>query len=126
MTFLSPFWTNQKLVKLAKTQLYFWTCHEQKIFFKNQILLEFNIRLNHDFKTRLFFWLLFCFDGINLKKPDANNLEKAISNKSYNLKKNTISVYSMSINCELFRYDSVHQKYKRLKRYVAHYKILWH
>ena len=25
-----------------------------------------------------------------------------------------------------FRYDSVHQKYKRLKRYVAHYKILWH
>ena len=25
-----------------------------------------------------------------------------------------------------FRYDSVHQKYKRLKRYVAHYEILWH
>jgi len=25
-----------------------------------------------------------------------------------------------------FRYDSVHQKYKRLKRYVAHYSILWH
>ena len=25
-----------------------------------------------------------------------------------------------------FRYDSVHQKYKRLKRYVAHYAILWH
>ena len=25
-----------------------------------------------------------------------------------------------------FRYDSVHQKYKRLKRYVAHNEILWH
>ena len=25
-----------------------------------------------------------------------------------------------------FRYDSVHQKYKRLKRYVTHYEILWH
>ena len=25
-----------------------------------------------------------------------------------------------------FRYDSVHQKYKRLKRYVAYYEILWH
>ena len=25
-----------------------------------------------------------------------------------------------------FRYDSVHQKYKRLKRYVAHYEILWY
>ena len=25
-----------------------------------------------------------------------------------------------------FRYDSVHQKYKRLKRYVAHYEIFWH
>ena len=25
-----------------------------------------------------------------------------------------------------FRYDSVHQKYLRLKRYVAHYEILWH
>ena len=25
-----------------------------------------------------------------------------------------------------FRYDSVHQKNKRLKRYVAHYEILWH
>ena len=24
-----------------------------------------------------------------------------------------------------FCYDSVHQKYKRLKRYVAHYEILW-
>ena len=25
-----------------------------------------------------------------------------------------------------FRYDSVHQKYKRLKRYVAYYENLWH
>ena len=25
-----------------------------------------------------------------------------------------------------FRYDSVNQKYKRLKRYVSHYEILWH
>ena len=25
-----------------------------------------------------------------------------------------------------FRYDSVHQKFKRLKRYVAHYEMLWH
>ena len=25
-----------------------------------------------------------------------------------------------------FRYDSVHQKYKRLKRYVTHYVILLH
>ena len=25
-----------------------------------------------------------------------------------------------------FRYDSVHQKYKRLKRYVAHHENLWH
>ena len=25
-----------------------------------------------------------------------------------------------------FRYDSVHKKYKRLKRYVAHNDILWH
>ena len=24
------------------------------------------------------------------------------------------------------RYDSVHQKYKRLKRYVAYYENLWH
>ena len=25
-----------------------------------------------------------------------------------------------------FRYDSFHQKYKRLKHYVTHYEILWH
>ena len=25
-----------------------------------------------------------------------------------------------------FRYDSVHQKYKRLNRYVSHCEILWH
>ena len=25
-----------------------------------------------------------------------------------------------------FRYDSVLQKYKHLKRYVSHFKILWH
>ena len=25
-----------------------------------------------------------------------------------------------------FRYDSVRQKYERLKRYVAHYAILWY
>ena len=25
-----------------------------------------------------------------------------------------------------FRYDSVHQKYKRLKRYVAYYENVWH
>ena len=25
-----------------------------------------------------------------------------------------------------FRYDSANQKYKRVKRHVAHYQILWH
>ena len=34
---------------------------------------------------------------------------------------NVLLFYNLS-----FRYVSVHQKYKRLKRYVAHYEILWH
>jgi len=38
------------------------------------------------------------------------------------------SVHGRDVNVLIFldfsfRYDSVHQKYKRLKRYVAHYEI---
>ena len=35
-------------------------------------------------------------------------------------------VQTRDVNVLIFRYDSVQQKYKRLKRYVAHYEILWH
>ena len=41
------------------------------------------------------------------------------------------NVYSRDVNVLIFldfnfRYDSVHQTYKRLNRYVAYYEILWH
>ena len=40
MTFLSPFWTSQKFVKLVKTQIYFWTCYEQKIKFYSNLIFD--------------------------------------------------------------------------------------
>jgi len=48
-----------------------------------------------------------------------------------NPKRFSTLLYSRDVNVLIFlnfsfRYDSVHQKYKRLKRYVAHHENLWH
>ena len=51
------------------------------------------------------------------KEPCVPHISKALHGRDVNV--------SIFLDFS-FRYGSVHQKYKRLKRYVAHYKILWH